>query len=102
MMKFVISILLIIIIFAISIAIGSANDQLVTFNYLIAKTEIRLSVLLAILFGSGFIIGWILTGVFFLKSKFQHSSTKRKLNKLQKKYDEDIANHQQTTLTKPN
>ncbi|SCB89017.1 LapA family protein [Gilliamella intestini] len=101
-MKFVISILLIIIVFAISIAIGSANDQLVIFNYLVAKTEIRLSVLLAILFGSGFIIGWVLTGIFFLKAKFQHSSTKRKLNKLQQKYDEGVANHQQTTLTKTN
>ncbi|WP_208609955.1 LapA family protein [Gilliamella mensalis] len=101
-MKSVISILLIIIIFAISIAIGSANDQIVTFNYLVAKTEIRLSVLLAILFGSGFIVGWILTGIFFLKAKFQHSSTKRKLSKLQKKYDEGMANYQQKNLTKTN
>ncbi|OCG18700.1 MULTISPECIES: LapA family protein [unclassified Gilliamella] len=101
-MKFVISILLIILIFAISIAIGSANDQIVTFNYLIDKTEIRLSVLLAILFGSGFIVGWILTGIFFLKSKLQHLSTKRKLSKLQKKYDEGMANHQQINLTKSN
>ena len=42
-MKLVISILLIILIFAISITIGSANNQIVTFNYLIAKTEVRLS-----------------------------------------------------------
>ncbi|WP_294892370.1 LapA family protein [uncultured Gilliamella sp.] len=101
-MKLVISILLIILIFAISITIGSANNQIVTFNYLIAKTEVRLSVLLAILFGSGFLVGLILTGIYFLKSKFQHSSTKRKLNKLQKKYDEDISNHQKMNLTNTN
>ncbi|OTQ71248.1 DUF1049 domain-containing protein [Gilliamella apicola] len=94
-MKLVISILLIILIFAISITIGSANNQLVIFNYLIAKIEVRLSVLLAILFGSGFLVGWLLTGIYFLKSKFQYSSTKRKLNKLQKKYDEK--NHQNLT-----
>lgn len=101
-MKLVISILLIILIFAISITIGSANNQIVIFNYLIAKTEVRLSVLLAILFGSGFLVGWILTGIYFLKSKFQHSSTKRKLNKLQKRYDEDISNHQKMNLTNTN
>ncbi|OCG71478.1 hypothetical protein A9G43_05230 [Gilliamella sp. Occ3-1] len=100
-MKFVISILFIIIIFAISIAMSSANNQIVTFNYLIAKTEIHLSGLIAILFGSGFIFGWILTGIFFLKSKLQHSSTKRKLNKLQKKYDEGMTNKQINT-TKAN
>ena len=94
-MKLVISILLIILIFAISITIGSANNQLVIFNYLIAKIEVRLSILLAILFGSGFLVGWLLTGIYFLKSQFQYSSTKRKLNKLQKKYDEK--NHQNLT-----
>lgn len=101
-MKFVILILLITIIFAISIALGSANDQVVVFNYLLAKSEIRLSVLLAILFGSGFLVGWLLTGIYFIKSKLQHSSTKRKLNKLQKKYVEDMADQQKINLTKTN
>lgn len=101
-MKYVILIILLVIIFAISIALGSANDQIVTFNYLIAKSEVRLSVLLAILFGSGFLVGWVLTGIFFIKYKLQHSSTKRKLNKLQKKYDEDIVDHQKINLTQNN
>lgn len=101
-MKLVISIFLIVLLLAISMTMGSANNQIVTFNYLIAKTEVKLSVLLAILFGSGFLVGWVLTGIFFLKSKFKHSSTKRKLDKLQKKYDEDIANHQKTNLTNTN
>ncbi|WP_294614939.1 LapA family protein [uncultured Gilliamella sp.] len=101
-MKFVILFLFIAIIFAISIALGSANDQIVTFNYLLAKSELRLSVLLAILFGSGFLVGWILTGIFFIKLKLQHSSTKRKLNKLQKKYDEDMAEQQKINLTQIN
>ncbi|MCX8574755.1 MULTISPECIES: LapA family protein [unclassified Gilliamella] len=101
-MKLILSIILIIAIFALSIALGAANDQVVTFNYLVAKSELRLSVLLAILFGSGFLVGWFVTGYFFLKSKLQHSSTKRKLNKLQKKYDEDIAINQKATLTKIN
>lgn len=101
-MKFVILFLFIAIIFAISIALGSANDQIVTFNYLLAKSELQLSVLLAILFGSGFLVGWILTGIFFIKLKLQHSSTKRKLNKLQKKYNEDMAEQQKINLTQIN
>ncbi|OCG01219.1 LapA family protein [Gilliamella sp. wkB112] len=101
-MKLVISILLIIVIFAISITIGAANDQVVTFNYLFAKAELRLSVLMAILFGSGFIVGWILTGIFFIKSKLQLSSSKRKFNKLQKKYDEEVTSNKKMNLTNPN
>ncbi|WP_294843945.1 LapA family protein [uncultured Gilliamella sp.] len=101
-MKFIISIILIIVIFALSIAIGSANDQVVSFNYLIAKSEMRLSVLLAIVFGSGFIVGWILTGYFLIKYKIKHMATHRKLINLQKKYDEQMSNLQQTNLTKIN
>ncbi|MCX8650638.1 DUF1049 domain-containing protein [Gilliamella sp. B2776] len=99
-MKFVLSIVLITIIFTISIALGSFNGEVVSFNYLFAKTELRLSVLLAIFFGSGFIVGTILTGIFVIISKLQHSSTKRKLNKLQKKMDDNLTDHQKLNLTK--
>ena len=101
-MKFVISIILITVIFTISIALGAFNGEVVSFNYLFAKTELRLSVLLAIFFGSGFIVGTILTGILVIISKLQHSSTKRKLNKLQKKYDDNLTDHQKLSLTKTN
>lgn len=101
-MKFVISIILITVIFTIAIALGAFNGEVVSFNYLFAKTELRLSVLLAIFFGSGFIVGTILTGTLVIISKLQHSSTKRKLNKLQKKYDDNLTDHQKLSLTKNN
>ena len=101
-MKFVISIILITAIFTISIALGAFNGEVVSFNYLFAKTELRLSVLLAIFFGSGFIVGTILTGILVIISKLQHSSTKRKLNKLQKKLDDNLTDHQKLSLTKIN
>ena len=101
-MKFVISIILITAIFTISIALGAFNGEVVSFNYLFAKTELRLSVLLAIFFGSGFIVGTILTGILVIISKLQHSSTKRKLNKLQKKLDDNLTDHQKLSLTKTN
>ena len=101
-MKFVISIILITVIFTIAIALGAFNGEVVSFNYLFAKTELRLSVLLAIFFGSGFIVGTILTGILVIISKLQHSSTKRKLNKLQKRYDDKLTDHQKLSLTKNN
>ncbi len=99
-MKFVILCLFIIVILAVSMAIGASNNQIVSFNYLIAQTELRLSTLLAILFGSGFIVAWLLTSILFLKVKMNLASSKRKLTKLQKKYDEEVANHQKLQLTK--
>jgi len=100
-MKFVILFLLLIVIFIISIALGANNDQLVVFNYLFAQTEFRLSTLFAILFGSGFFFGWLLTGFFFLRVKLRHTSAQRKLKKVQKMYDEEMANRQKTELTIP-
>lgn len=98
-MKYILLILLIIVIFALSITVGAANDQIVTFNYLLAQSDVRLSTLLAILFGSGFIVGWLLTGIFFLKLKLKLTATNRKLKKVQKQYDDKLANHQKTQLT---
>ncbi|WP_392553452.1 lipopolysaccharide assembly protein LapA domain-containing protein [Orbus wheelerorum] len=100
-MKFVIIFLLLIVIFAISITLGANNNQTVVFNYLLAQTECRLSTLFAILFGSGFILGWFVTGFFFVRVKLRHSSTQRKLKKVQKMYDDEIANRQKTELTIP-
>ncbi|MDF7670015.1 lipopolysaccharide assembly protein LapA domain-containing protein [Orbaceae bacterium ESL0721] len=98
-MKFILLFLLIIIIFAFAITLGSSNDQIVNFNYLIGSCEVRLSTLLAALFGSGFLVGWILTGIFYLRVKLHLSATKRKLTKLQKKHDEVVADKQKADLT---
>ena len=40
---------------------------MITFNYLIAQGEYRISTLLATLFGVGFVLGWIVSGVFTLR-----------------------------------
>lgn len=98
-MKFIIFFLLLIIIFAVSITLGANNDQSVIFNYLIDQTEFRLSTLLAILFGSGFVLGWLLTGIFFLRVKLKLVSVQRKLNKVQKMYDDEVSNRQKNELT---
>lgn len=91
-MKFVILFLLLIIVFALSIIIGANNDQMIVFNYLLAKSDFRLSTLLALLFGAGFLLSWLLSCFFLLSMKIKLTSERRKLKKLQKMYDDELAN----------
>lgn len=100
-MKLVGLLLVILLIFVISITLGANNDQVVTFNYLLAQTECRLSTLLAILLGSGFVLGWLITGLFYLRVRLKLTTTQRKLKKLLKQYDEEVAKNRQIRLTSP-
>lgn len=70
-MKYLLIFLLVLAIFVISVTLGAQNDQQVTFNYLLAQGEYRVSSLLAVLFAAGFAIGWLVCGLFWLKSVFR-------------------------------
>lgn len=48
-MKYLLIFLLVLAIFVISVTLGAQNDQQVTFNYLLAQGEYRISTLLAVL-----------------------------------------------------
>lgn len=80
-MKYILSILITIAIIIVAITIGANNDQLITFNYVIAQTELRLSSLVAILFGLGLLLGWIITGIFYIKLKLQNIALNRRANR---------------------
>ena len=56
-MKYLLIFLLVLAIFVISVTLGAQNDQQVTFNYLLAQGEYRISTLLAVLFAAGVAIG---------------------------------------------
>ena len=62
-MKYLLIFLLVLAIFVISVTLGAQNDQQVTFNYLLAQGEFRISTLLAVLFAAGFAIGWLIAPV---------------------------------------
>ena len=62
--KYLVIFLVVLVIFIISITLGAKNDQIVTFNYLLARGDFRVSSLLATLFGAGFILGWVICGLF--------------------------------------
>ena len=69
-------VVLVLAIVVIAMTLGSNNDQVITFNY-------RISTLLATLFGVGFVLGWIVSGVFFLRVRLSLVRAKRKIKRLE-------------------
>lgn len=80
-MKYILGIVIVLAIALVAVTIGVNNDQIITFNYLIAKSELRLSTLVAILFGFGLILGWLITGFFYLKVKLQNIGLNRRVKR---------------------
>lgn len=83
--KYLLIFLLVLVIFIISVTLGAHNDQVVTFNYLLAQGEYRVSTLLATLFAAGFLIGWAICGLFWLRLRVALANSQRKLKRLQQK-----------------
>lgn len=81
MMKYILGLIIALAIVIVAVTIGANNDQLIAFNYIIAKSELRLSTLVAILFGFGLILGWLITGFFYLKVKLQNMALNRRIKR---------------------
>jgi len=62
--------------------IGSQNSHLVSINYILAETEMRMSVLLAVTFSLGIIVSVLLVIGYILRLKWRISSLERKNKKL--------------------
>lgn len=54
---------------------------MISFNYIVAQSEFQLSTLVAILFGLGLILGWLITGLFYLKLKLKNLSLTRQIKR---------------------
>lgn len=81
MLKYIFGFMIVLATIIVAITIGANNDQLITFNYVVAKSELRLSSLVAILFGFGLILGWFITGFFYLKLKLQNMALNRRVKR---------------------
>jgi len=81
--KYLLIFLLVLAIFVISVTLGAQNDQQVSFNYLLAQGEYRVSSLLAVLFAAGFVIGWLVCGLFWLKVRVSLVRAERKIKRLE-------------------
>lgn len=82
--KYLLIFLLVLAIFVISVTLGAQNDQQVTFNYLLAQGEFRISTLLAVLFAAGFAIGWLICGLFWLRVRVSLARAERKIKRLER------------------
>jgi len=81
--KYLLIFLLVLAIFVISVTLGAQNDQQVTFNYLLAQGEYRVSSLLAVLFAAGFATGWLVCGLFWLKVRVALARAERNIIRLE-------------------
>ncbi|MGK0306805.1 MAG: putative membrane protein [Gammaproteobacteria bacterium] len=62
--------------------VGSQNSHLVPINYILAETEIRMSVLLAVTFSLGVLFSVLIFIGYILRLKWRISSLERKNKKL--------------------
>ena len=81
MIKYILGIVIFIAIVLVAITIGANNDQVITFNYIVAESQLQLSTLVAILFGLGLILGWLISGFFYLKLKFKNMVLARQVKR---------------------
>lgn len=81
--KYLLLFIVVLFIFIVSFTLGAKNEQLVTFNFLVAEGTFRLSTLLASLFGIGFLLGWAICGLFWLRARVALAHAKNKVIKLE-------------------
>ncbi|MEG3113465.1 MULTISPECIES: LapA family protein [Pantoea] len=82
-MKYLLIFLVVLVIFIISVTLGAHNDQVITFNYLLAQGQFSISTLLASLFGVGFLLGWAICGLFWLRVRVSLANAQRKVKRMQ-------------------
>lgn len=81
MIKYILGIVIFIAIVLVAITIGANNDQIITFNYIVAESQFQLSSLVAILFGLGLILGWLITAFFYIKLKLKNMVLARQVKR---------------------
>ena len=77
----IIKIIAVLALFLIALALGSQNQEIVTFNYLLAKGEFHLSTLLGVVFVVGFALAWVIFASIQFKTQLQVRRLKKKLKK---------------------
>ncbi len=87
-MKIIFGLVILAILFAVGLTLGSQNDQLVHVNYLLAQGDYRLSTLLAVVFVAGFVIGWLVFGLVLLRLKINNGGLRKKVERQQKELEE--------------
>ncbi|OYD25219.1 LapA family protein [Oceanimonas baumannii] len=87
-MKIIFGLIILAILFAVGLTLGSQNDQLVHVNYLLAQGDYRLSSLLAVVFTGGFLLGWLVFGLVMLRLKMSNKGLNKKVARQQRELEE--------------
>ncbi|QLB12531.1 putative membrane protein [Bisgaardia hudsonensis] len=98
MIKFIFVFIILLAVVLVAVTVGANNDQVISFNYIVAQSELQLSTLVAILFGLGLILGWLISAFFYLKLKLKNISLNRQIKrqgKLISELNTDIAKAKQ-------
>lgn len=77
-MKVFITLVGLILLLILAILIGAQNDQLVTVNYLVAQSSVKLSVLMAIMMVIGIAFSVVAFSLFWVRVKWRISMLERK------------------------
>ncbi|ATY77815.1 DUF1049 domain-containing protein [Aeromonas veronii] len=80
-MKRILALIPLVLVFVLTLALGSQNGQLVQFNYLIAQGEFSLAMLLGFFFAGGFLLGWLVFGLLFLRLKMKNRTLNRTMRR---------------------
>ena len=81
MIKYMFGLIIVLAIVLVAVTVGANNDQVITFNYIVAQSQFQLSTLVAILFGLGLILGWFITGFFYIKLKLKNIALNRQIKR---------------------
>lgn len=81
MIKYVFGLIIVLAIVLVAVTVGANNDQVITFNYIVAQSQFQLSTLVAIVFGLGLILGWFITGFFYIKLKLKNIALNRQIKR---------------------
>lgn len=88
MIKYIFSFIILLAVILVAITVGANNDQVIIFNYIFAQSEIQLSTLVALLFGFGLVLGWFITGFFYLRLKLRNMALARQIKRLSSQVNE--------------
>ena len=88
MIKYIFGLIIVLAIVLVAVTVGANNDQVITFNYIVAQSQFQLSTLVAILFGLGLILGWFITGFFYIKLKLKNIALNRQIKRQTLQIDE--------------
>ncbi|MDN3610546.1 LapA family protein [Vibrio ostreicida] len=78
----IIKTLIVLVLFLMTLFLGSLNREVVNFNYLLAQGDFYLSTLLGSVFVVGFVLAWLIFGSLYLRAQLQVKKLRKQLIEL--------------------